>query len=84
MITIFSTSLAHNLTSKMPQNRRVTLKDAYAGGQKGQLLPLPSSLGARMALYTEQFPPLLSYEGEFCDIVDSLVQENSSGGKPPT
>ena len=56
------------------------------GGQEGQLHPLPSSMGAgglRIALPTEFFPFLLSSEVAFSGTVDSLVQENISGGKPP-
>ena len=58
-------------------------------GQEGQLPPLPSFMGtggaggARIALYTELFPSLISAEEAFFGIVDSLVQENFSGGKPP-
>ena len=65
---------------------RVSHRDAYAGGQEGQQLPLPSSMGAggtRIALDTELFPSLLSSKGAFFGIVDSLVQENFSEGKPP-
>ena len=39
--------------------------------------------GARIALYTKLFPSLLSAEEAFSNIVDSLVQETFSGGKPP-
>ena len=49
-------------------------RDAYAGGQEGQ--ELPSVLNS--------FPSLLSAEEAFSGIVDSLVQENFSGGKPQT
>ena len=38
--------------------------------------------GARIALHTEFFPSLLSSEGAFSGISDSLV-ENCYGGKPP-
>ena len=48
------------------------IRDAYAGGAGG----------ARIALHTEFFPSLLSSEGAFSGISDSLV-ENFSGGKPP-
>ena len=62
------------------------IRDAYAGGgQVGQLPPLLSSMGAggaRIALHTEFFPSLLSSEGVFSGISDSLV-EDFSGGKPP-
>ena len=57
------------------------------GGQHGQLPPLPSSLeagGARVALHTEFFPSLLSSEGAFSGIADSLVQENFSEASPQT
>ena len=55
-------------------------------GQEGQLPPLPLSMGvgwARIVLHTELFPSLLSSEGVFCGILDSLIQENFSVGKPP-
>ena len=39
--------------------------------------------GARIALHTQLFPALLSSKGAFSGIVDSLVQETISGGKPP-
>ena len=48
------------------------------GGRRGQLLPLYSSMGAgraRIALHTELIPSLLSSEGAFSGIVDSLGQE---------
>ena len=38
---------------------------------------------ARIALRTKFFLSLLSSEGAFSGIVDSLVQENLSGDKPP-
>ena len=38
--------------------------------------------GARIALHAELFPFLLSSEGAFSGIVDSLFQENFSVGKP--
>ena len=61
------------------------VRNVYAGG-RGQLPPLLSSLeaeGARIALQTELFPSLLYYEGAFSGIIDSFVQENFSGDKPP-
>ena len=48
-------------------------RDAQAGGAGG----------ARIALHTEFLPSLLSSEGVFPGISDSLLQENFSGGKPP-
>ena len=39
--------------------------------------------GARITLHTELFPFLLSTEEAFSGIVDSFIQENCSGGKPP-
>ena len=39
--------------------------------------------GARIALHTEFLPFLLSSEGAFSGISDSLLQENFSGGKSP-
>ena len=39
--------------------------------------------GARIALHTELLSPLVSSQGAFSGIVDNLVQENFSGGKPP-
>ena len=39
--------------------------------------------GARIVLHTELFPSLLSAEEAFSGIVDSLVQDNFSEGKPP-
>ena len=39
--------------------------------------------GARIILHTELFPSLLSAKEAFFGIVDSLVQENFSVGKPP-
>ena len=56
------------------------------GWQEAQLPSLFSSMGAegaRIALYVELFPSLLSCEGAFSSIVDSFVQETFSGGKPP-
>ena len=38
---------------------------------------------ARIALHTELILSLLSSEGAFSGIVDSLVQENFFSGKPP-
>ena len=55
------------------------------GGSSGScpLCPHPwEAGGARVALHTEFFPSLLSSEGVFSGIADSLVQENFSGGKP--
>ena len=57
------------------------------GMQEGQLTPLPSSMGvggSRIALYNELVPLLLSCKGAFSGVVDSLVQEYLSGGKPPS
>ena len=45
----------------------------YAGGAGG----------ARITLHTKLFPSLLSCKGPASGVVDSLVQENFSGGKPP-
>ena len=62
-------------------------EDTYTGGQEGQLPPLSLSMGAggaRIVLNAELFPPLLSSEGAFSGIVDSLVQENFSGASPQT
>ena len=56
------------------------------GGQEGQLPPLPSSMGAgsaRFALCAALFPSLISCEGAFSGVVDSLVAANFSGGKSP-
>ena len=39
--------------------------------------------GVRIPFHTELPPSLLSTEEAFSGIVDSLVQENFSGGKPP-
>ena len=39
--------------------------------------------GARNALHIELFLSLLSSEGAFSSIVDSLAQDSFSGGKPP-
>ena len=39
---------------------------------------------ARTALHIELFPSLLSCEGAFLGVVDSLVQENASGASPKT
>ena len=39
--------------------------------------------GTRIALHTVIFPSLLSAEEAFSGIIDSLVRENFSGGKPP-
>ena len=40
-------------------------------------------IGARIALHAELLPSLLPSEGAFSDVVDGLIQENFSGGKPP-
>ena len=40
--------------------------------------------GARIALHTDFLLSLLSSEGAFSVISDSLLQENFSGGKPLT
>ena len=62
------------------------IRDAYTGGAGGAATPAAlihgGAGGARIALYTEFFPSLLSSEGAFSGISDSLV-ENFSGGKPP-
>ena len=39
--------------------------------------------GGRTALHTEFFPSLLSSEGAFSSISDSLLQQNFSGAKLP-
>ena len=39
--------------------------------------------GASIALHTELFPYLSSSEAAFSGLVDSLVQENFPGSKPP-
>ena len=74
---------SERLSCRSPKGR---LLCGAGGGRKGQLPPLPSSIwtgGARIALLAEFCPPLLSSEGEFSGIVDSLVQEKCSGCKPP-
>ena len=56
------------------------------GGRRAAA-PLPSSMGAggaRIAFHTVLFSSLLSSEGAFLSIVDSVVLENFSGGKPQT
>ena len=53
------------------------IRDPYAGGAGG-------AGGARNALHTEFLPSLLSSEGAFSGISDSLLQENFSGGKAQT
>ena len=40
--------------------------------------------GARLTFHTELFSSILSSEGAFSCIVDSLVQENVSGTSPQT
>ena len=73
-------------SSRIQKVKAGTCRNAYAGGQEGQLPPLPSSMGgtggARIALHTEFFPSLLSSKGAFSGILGSLVQENFSQGKP--
>ena len=57
------------------------------GGRRGSNSPAlfhGRQEGARISFHTELFPFLLSCEGGFSGIVDSLVQENFSGGKPQT
>ena len=55
-----------------------------AGGAAApSALVLEGAGGARIALCSEFFPSLISSEGEFSGIADSLVKENFSGGKPP-
>ena len=39
--------------------------------------------GARVALHTEFLQFLLSFEGGYSGISDSLLQKNFSGSKPP-
>ena len=51
-------------------------RDAYTGGG--------GAGGARFALQAELFPSLLSSEGAFTGIEDSLVQENFLGASPRT
>ena len=49
-------------------------------GAGGTAVPPPSSIGAggaRISLQTELFPTLLSSQGAFSGILDSLVQEIS-------
>ena len=56
------------------------------GGRRGScpLCPHPwEAGGAIIAFDVELFPFLLYLEGALSDIVDSLVQENFSKGKPP-
>ena len=60
----------------LPNATADVLREAYAGGQDGQLPPLPSFMGAggaRIALHTELSPSLLSAEDIFrhCRQVDS-------------
>ena len=46
--------------------------------------PLPwGAGGARIALCAALFPSLISCEGAFSGVVDSLMSTNFSGGKPP-
>ena len=46
-------------------------------------MPTLGAGGARIPHHSEFFPSLLSSEGAFSGISDSLVNENFSGGKPP-
>ena len=60
---------------------------ALGGGQEGQLPLCRRSWGARVAriaLHAELLPSLLSDEEAFSGIVDSLVRESFSGGRPQT
>ena len=59
------------------------VRGAYTGGQETQLSPLSFSMGGKRGRNIELFPYLLSCKGAFCGIVDSLIQENVSEGKPP-
>ena len=55
------------------------LRDTYSGGARGAttLCPHPwEAGGTRIALCAELFPTLLSSEGAFSGIVDSLGKEN--------
>ena len=62
----------------------VATRNAYKGWQEGQLPPCPMGAGGvRIALHTEPILSLLSCEGIFFSVVDSLFQENFSGGMPP-
>ena len=52
-------------------------------GARGVAAPSMGGAGrARIALDTELFPSILPSEEAFSDFVDSLLHENSSGGKP--
>ena len=53
------------------------------GGQLLLLLSFMGAGGARIAFYTKLLPSLLNFEGAFSRVVDRLVQENFSRGKPP-
>ena len=56
------------------------------GDRKGSypLWPHPWGVGgAKIACHTAFFASLLSSHGAFSSILDSLVQENFAGGKPP-
>ena len=68
-----------------PEIYPAEIRDAYAGGKTAALSALihGGAGGAKIALHTELFLSLLSAEEAFPGIVDSLVQENFSGGKPP-
>ena len=65
----------------LPGSETSTLGGA-AGAAAPSALIHGGTGGARSALYTEFFPSLLSSEGAFSGISDSLV-ESFSGGKPP-
>ena len=54
-----------------------------AGGAAAPSALIHGAGGGRIALHTEFLQSLLSSEGAFSGISDSLVQENFSGGKPP-
>ena len=65
----------------------VLSRDAHARGEEGQLPSLPSSMGAggtRIALHAELCRSLLSCEGAFFDVSDSLVQKLFLGESPQT
>ena len=57
---------------------------ALGAGGYCPLYPLPwEAGGARVDFHNELCPFLLSCEGTFAGVVDSLAQETFSGGKPP-
>ena len=62
-------------------------QNAYAGGARGAAAPSALFHGgagrARIALCAALFPSLISCEGAFSGVVDSLVATNFSGGKSP-